>query len=103
MKAVITRLRRLERGLGPQSVHESERLAGIIRERRRRHMEASGQPFVDLPREGSPVIQPDGCRLRRPCGSGDAALAGRGRSRRRHLHCDSHEMAEGARVPGSIP
>ena len=52
MRAVIGRLRRLENRVGPQRYMERQRLADLLRDRRRRRLEASGEPFEDLPLEG---------------------------------------------------
>ena len=52
MKAVVRRLRQLERRLAPQTEAPYSRslsLAMVIRERRRRRCEASGEPFEELP------------------------------------------------------
>ena len=52
MKAVVRRLRQLERRLAPQIGAEYSRslsLAMVVRERRRRRCEASGEPFEELP------------------------------------------------------
>src|SRR5262245_20956935 len=52
MKAVIRRLRQIERRLAPQIDAESDeslRLAILLRERRRHRLEASGEPFEELP------------------------------------------------------
>ena len=52
MKAVVRRLRQLERGLAPQTEAgycRSLSLAMVIRERRRLRYEASGEPFEELP------------------------------------------------------
>jgi hypothetical protein len=52
MKAVTRRLHRLERRLAPQAdaeYHESLRIANLIRERRRRRLEAGGEAFNELP------------------------------------------------------
>ena len=51
MRAVIRRLCRLEEKFVPQEDPESLRIADLLRERRRRRLEASGQPFEDAPRE----------------------------------------------------
>jgi hypothetical protein len=48
MKAVIRRLRLLEERLVPQVDLASQRLADVLRDRRRRCLEASGQHFDDL-------------------------------------------------------
>ena len=52
MRPVIRRLHQIERRLAPQVDAESDgslRLAILIRERRRRRLEASGEPFEELP------------------------------------------------------
>jgi hypothetical protein len=52
MKAVIRRLHQLERQLAPQPAAVSSlslSLAAVIRERRRRRCEASGEPLEELP------------------------------------------------------
>lgn len=54
MKAVIRRLDRLEERLIPRPNLASRRTAKILRERRRHRLEASGQPFEDLPPEPVP-------------------------------------------------
>ena len=51
MKAVIRRLRRLEEKFVPQEDQETQRVADLLRERRRRRLEANGEPFEDEPRE----------------------------------------------------
>ena len=48
MKAITRRLRRLEERLAPQANEHAQRAADIIRERRRRRLEAAGLPFDDL-------------------------------------------------------
>jgi predicted RNase H-like nuclease (RuvC/YqgF family) len=45
MKAIDRRLRRLEERLAPQENEEVGRLVELLRERRRRRAEASGEPF----------------------------------------------------------
>jgi len=45
MKAVITRLRRLEERLVPQVDLASERVAHVLWERRQRRLKAQGLPF----------------------------------------------------------
>jgi hypothetical protein len=45
MKAIDRRLRRLEESLAPQENEEVVRLVALLRERRRRRAEASGEPF----------------------------------------------------------
>ena len=54
MKAIITRLRRLETKLFPEADDESQRLADLLWERRRRRLAASGQPAEERPRPTSP-------------------------------------------------
>jgi hypothetical protein len=52
MKSVIRRLHQLERRLAPQTqveAFQSLSVALVIRERRRRRCEASGEPFEELP------------------------------------------------------
>jgi hypothetical protein len=45
MKAIVRRLARIEVRLAPTIDLASYRLADLLRERRRRRLEASGQPF----------------------------------------------------------
>ena len=64
MKGVTRRLHQLERRLAPQQeVGSSQSLsvALVIRERRRRRCEASGEPFEELPLQ--PISLPPGTRL----------------------------------------
>jgi hypothetical protein len=52
MKAILRRLDRIEQSLAPKPTAEDRRLAEIaalIRERRRRYLEAEGLPFEELP------------------------------------------------------
>jgi hypothetical protein len=49
MKTIIRRLRRIEARLAPEPDAASERAAELIRERRRRRLEAAGQPYDELP------------------------------------------------------
>jgi len=49
MKAILRRVGRLEQRLVPKVDLASQSVADIIRERRRRRLEASGEPFEDLP------------------------------------------------------
>ena len=61
MKAMMRRLRQLERRLAPQTEPEYSRslsLAMVIRERRWRHCETSGEPFEEFP------AFPPGAKLR---------------------------------------
>jgi hypothetical protein len=52
MKAIDRRLSRLEDLLAPQENEEVGRLVELLRERRRRRAEASGEPFESRPYEG---------------------------------------------------
>jgi len=52
MKAVVRRLRKLEEKFTPVVNRESQRLVAIIRERRRKRLEAAGIPYVE------PVYEP---------------------------------------------
>ena len=52
MKTLNTRLRRLEDRLVPRVDEESVRLAVLVRERRRRRLEASGEP-VEIEQPGN--------------------------------------------------
>ena len=45
VKAIDRRLRRLQERLAPQENEEVVRLVALLRERRRRRLEASGEPF----------------------------------------------------------
>ena len=49
MKAIDRRLRRLEESLAPQENEQGESLAELVRERRRRRLEASGELFEFRP------------------------------------------------------
>ena len=51
MKAIDRRLRRLEESFAPQENEEVVRLVALLRERRRRRLEASGEPFESRPCE----------------------------------------------------
>ena len=51
MKAFDRRLRRLEESFAPQENEEVGRLVALLRERRRRRLEASGEPFEEGPCE----------------------------------------------------
>jgi hypothetical protein len=61
MKTMIRRLRRIEARLAPKPDVASERAAELIRERRRRRLEAAGQPYEELP--WHTVALPPGRRL----------------------------------------
>jgi len=50
MKAIIRRLRRLETRVVPETFYVNLSIADVLRERYRRRMEASGQPYVEPPR-----------------------------------------------------
>jgi len=52
MKAIDRRLRRLEESFAPRENEQGESLAELIRERRRRRSEASGEAFESRPYEG---------------------------------------------------
>jgi hypothetical protein len=49
MKAIDRRLRRLQDRFAPEENEEVGRLVGLLRERRRRRAEASGEPFEVRP------------------------------------------------------
>ena len=49
MKAILTRIRRMEQRLVPAEETESQRIANVLWERRRRHCEATGEPFEEMP------------------------------------------------------
>ena len=51
MKAIDRRLRRLQERFAPQENEEVGRLVTLLRERRRRRLEASGEPFEVRPHE----------------------------------------------------
>ena len=61
MKAVIRRLRRLEEAFMPQVDLAAQRLSDLLRERRRRRLEASGEPFDEL--DWASLGLPPGTRL----------------------------------------
>jgi len=50
MRATIRRLVRLEQFAAPQAHMTSQRLANLIRERRRRRLEAAGEPYDEPPK-----------------------------------------------------
>jgi hypothetical protein len=52
MKAIDRRLRRLEARLAPQENEEVRRLVALLRERRKRRSEASGETFDERPYQG---------------------------------------------------
>jgi hypothetical protein len=49
MKVMFRRLCRLEERMAPKPAAASERTAELIRDRRRRRVEAAGQPYEELP------------------------------------------------------
>jgi hypothetical protein len=51
MKAIDRRLRRLQERFAPQEDEEVRSLVTLLRERRRRRLEASGEPFEEGPCE----------------------------------------------------
>ena len=51
MRAIDRRLRRLEESFAPQENEEVRSLVVLLRERRRRRLEASGEPFESRPCE----------------------------------------------------
>ena len=61
MNTLARRVRRLQRRLVPQVDLESQRLAELIRERRRSRLEAAGQPYEEL--AWDTVALPPGRRL----------------------------------------
>ena len=64
MKTIIRRVGLLEGRLVPKGNAASQRVAGLLRERRRRRLEANGQPFDDSSRGNLPTA-PGGCLRRR--------------------------------------
>jgi hypothetical protein len=61
MKVMFRRLRRLEERVAPKLDVATQRVAELIRERRRRRLEAAGQPYEELP--WHTVAFPPGRRL----------------------------------------
>lgn len=61
MRAVVRRLQRLEERFAPQVDLASQRLADLLRERRWRRLEASGEPFDEL--DWASLGLPPGTRL----------------------------------------
>jgi hypothetical protein len=53
VKAIVRRLRKLEYQARPVVNEHGKTLAEVVRERRRRRLEAAGLPFEDRPRESS--------------------------------------------------
>jgi hypothetical protein len=51
MKAIDRRLRRLQERFAPQENEEVRSLVALLRERRRRRLEKSGEPFESRPCE----------------------------------------------------
>jgi hypothetical protein len=60
MRAIVRRVGRLEGRLTPKGNAASSRVAGLLQDRRRRRLEASGQPFEDSSRDNMPP-GPRGC------------------------------------------
>jgi hypothetical protein len=79
MRTIVRRLRRLEGRFAPHVDDEGRTLADVIRERRRRRLEASGQPPFE---EGPPVPLTDD--RGRPLLVGEILIAGRNRARERN-------------------
>jgi hypothetical protein len=53
MKAILGRLRRLEQRVNPPENPEARRSVVLLRERRRRRLEAAGLPFEDAQPESA--------------------------------------------------
>jgi hypothetical protein len=79
MRTIIRRLRKLEERLVPHVDDQGRTLADVILERRRRHLEATGQPPYE---EGPPVPLTDD--RGRPLSVGEILRAGRNRARERN-------------------
>jgi hypothetical protein len=56
VKAILTRIRRMEQRLVPAEDSKSQLVADLLRERRRRRCEASGEPFEELPPQPSSAL-----------------------------------------------
>ncbi len=56
MKAILIRIRPMEQRLVPAEDSKSQRVADLLRERRRRRSEASGEPFEELPLQPISVL-----------------------------------------------
>ena len=78
MRTIVRRLRRLEERFAPHVDDEGRTLADVIRERRRRRLEASGQHCE----EESPVRLTDD--RSRPLAVSEILIAGRNRARERN-------------------
>jgi hypothetical protein len=63
VKALVTRIRRLEQRNVTAEDTKSQLLANLIRERRRRRLEASGERFEELPESPMRVAPRPGRRL----------------------------------------
>ena len=57
MRAISDRIRRLERTLGPQASDDVEGVAVVLDARRRRRLEAAGQPFEPQPRRSRTFLE----------------------------------------------
>jgi hypothetical protein len=53
MKAILTRIRRMEQNQLPDEDRRSQLVADLLRERRRRRCEANGEPFEELPQHST--------------------------------------------------
>ena len=60
MKTILRRVGLLESKLAPQGNAAASHVAGLLRERRRRRLEANGEPFEDSSRD-SMSLAPRGC------------------------------------------
>ena len=70
MKAIARRLRRLEDQARPVLNESGQTPAEVVRERRRRRLEAAGLPLEDRPRESlRGQTLPEAIRMGRPPGS----------------------------------
>ena len=72
MKAIDKRLRRLQESFAPQENEEVRSLVVLLRERRRRRLEANGEPFESRPCEWL-MIKKGLYRLPTSCGWGVGA------------------------------
>jgi len=84
MKTILRRVGLLESKLAPQGNAAARRVAGLLRERRRRRLEANGQPFEDSS-EANMSTAARGC----------LSVAETLRLRRRQRFEGSHPLQEG--------
>jgi len=84
MRTIIRRVGRLESKLAPPGNPASQRVAGLLRERRRRRLEANGEPFEDSSRANMS-----------PAPRGWLSAAETLRLRRRQRFEGSHPLQEG--------